>query len=64
MEELPIEILMKIFSYLPSYDKVSLVNKKFYNIVCEMSDSKICLALNPDLFVSIVNNFSVFFAVF
>lgn len=53
LEELPIEILLKIFSYLPSYDNVSLVNKQFYNIVCELCDSKLCLILNSELFVSL-----------
>lgn len=52
IEELPIEMLMKIFSYLPSYKNVSIVNKHFYNIACELCDSKICLELKSELFVS------------
>lgn len=52
IEELPIEILMKIFNYLPSYKNVSIVNKHFYSIACDLYDSKINLELRSELFVS------------
>lgn len=50
IEQLPVEILMEIFSYLKSYGNVSLVNKHFYNVVC-MMDSQICLSLDDRFFV-------------
>lgn len=39
IDQLPAELLMKIFSYLPSYSQVSLVNKRFYDVVCSASDN-------------------------
>lgn len=45
IEELPVETLMHILSFLPSYGQVSLVNKNFYNIVCSI-DSSICLRID------------------
>lgn len=34
---------MKIFRELPSYGRVSLVNKLFYDVACSVNDSKICV---------------------
>lgn len=45
MDKLPVEILMKIFSYLQRFDNVSLVNRQFYNVACTMNDFNICLSL-------------------
>lgn len=39
IDELPVEMLMKVFSYLPNYDTVSLVNKLFYNVACKLTDA-------------------------
>lgn len=39
IDELPVEMLMKVFSYLPNYDAVSLVNKLFYNVACKLTDA-------------------------
>lgn len=35
IDELPIEMLMKIFSYLNREEQVTLVNKHFYNVWCQ-----------------------------
>lgn len=53
IDQLPVEILMKIFNYLHSYDKVSLVNKHFYNVACKVTESRIHLRLYSELIVSI-----------
>lgn len=54
IDEFPVEILMKIFSYLPKYGNIALVNKQFYSIVSTLSDPKICLCLSEYLLVSIL----------
>lgn len=46
IDQLPVEILMKIFSYLPSYNQVSLVNKRFYDVVCSVSDNCASFGIN------------------
>lgn len=46
LDQLPVEMLMHIFSYLSEFEEVSLVNKLFYNIVCKMNDSNICLRID------------------
>lgn len=51
IDELPAELLIEIFSYLKSYDKVSLVNKQFYNVACKVNDSNICLWIDLHFFV-------------
>lgn len=40
IDQLPVEMLMKIFSYLPApaYCEVSLVNKRFHGIACKMDN--------------------------
>lgn len=38
IDELPVEILMKIFTYLPRYSEVALVNKVFYDVACSVND--------------------------
>ncbi len=43
IDELPVEMLMKIFRYLDRYKEVSLVNKHFYNVWCSSKDWKISL---------------------
>lgn len=52
IEELPVEILVKILSYLPNYEKVSLVNKHFYAVVSTQINQQICLDLDAFLFVN------------
>lgn len=37
---------MNIFGFLPKYGQVSLVNKRFYGVVCKVNDSKICLHID------------------
>lgn len=50
--QFPVEILMKIFSFLPSYANISLVNKKCYDVVRKIADPRICLTVTSNLFVS------------
>lgn len=49
IDELPVEMLMKIFSYLPSYKNVSLTNKVFYSIACTTNDPNICLRISSQM---------------
>lgn len=58
MDDLPVELLMKIFSYLPSYSNVSLVSKRFYEVACNVNE--VCLSLGSYFFVSKTTVFSVF----
>lgn len=38
MNELPNELLMQIFSYLPNNKSVALVNHRFYDAVCTLDE--------------------------
>lgn len=49
IDQLPVEMLMKIFSFLPTYSDVSLVNKLFYGISCKVNDSNICLRIDNQM---------------
>lgn len=49
IDQLPLEMLMEIFRYLPMYDKVSLVNKRFYSIVCKLKDPLICIRISSQM---------------
>lgn len=51
IDELPIEMLMQIFAYLPKYNAVSLVSKRFYDVACKVNDSTICLLFNVSFLV-------------
>ncbi len=53
IDQLPVEMLMKIFSFLPRYEDVSLVNKLFYEIACTVNDPNICLTIDERFFVRI-----------
>lgn len=53
LDQFSVEVLMKIFSYLPTYGSVLLVNKYFYNVASIVRDSKICLRLDSRFFVRI-----------
>lgn len=44
--KLPVEMLIKIFGYLPAYGKVSLVSKTFYDVACAVNDKNITLSLD------------------
>lgn len=46
IDQLPAEALTKIFSFLPEYGDVGLVNKRFYDIACKVHDSKVCLQID------------------
>lgn len=46
IDQLPVEMLMKIFSYLPRHGELSQVNKHFYDLVCKVNDSKICIRID------------------
>lgn len=46
LDQLPTEMLMQIVSNLSTYREISLVNKRFYAIVCKLTDSKICLQID------------------
>ncbi|KAG4071586.1 hypothetical protein HA402_011740 [Bradysia odoriphaga] len=48
INQLPVEILIKIFGYLPSFGRVSLVNKLFYDVSCSVHASKICVTFCLD----------------
>lgn len=50
IDQLPVEMLIKIFSFLPAKGEASLVNKLFYNIWCQVNDSNICLRINRRFF--------------
>lgn len=50
LEDLPVELLLKIFSYLPSNKNVSLVNKHFYGVIC--NSHEVGLSLGSYFFVS------------
>lgn len=52
IDQLPVEILLQIFRYLPNYGQVSLVNKLFYNVACDVNDIWVELSLNPKTLVS------------
>lgn len=54
IEQLPVEVLMKIFSYLPSYNEVSLVDKRFYDVACTVNDSTNGLSIDQRFFVRFV----------
>lgn len=51
IDQLPVEMLMKVFSYLTSYKAVSLVSKLFYDVGCKVN-VRIGLYLNERFFVS------------
>lgn len=54
IDQLPIEMLMKIFNYLPAcYDEVPLVNKLFYSVACNVNDPHIVLRIDESFFVRI-----------
>lgn len=46
MDQLPVEILMKTFSYVPMHDEILLVNKLFHNIACNITDANDCLRMD------------------
>lgn len=46
IDQLPVEVLIEIFRYLPRYDDVSLVSKLFYDVACLVRDSKNCVSFN------------------
>lgn len=52
IDQLPVEMLLKIFSYLPSYGNVSLVNKLFYDVACKLNDSNVCVSFHSIFLVS------------
>lgn len=50
IDQLPVEILIKIFGYLPTFAEVSLVNRLFYDIACKVNDPNICLRINQSFY--------------
>lgn len=52
IDQLPVEILMKIFSYLPRHEDILLVNKYFYDVACKVNDANIILRINTRFLVS------------
>lgn len=60
IEQLPIEMLLKIFDYLPTFCDVSLVNKLFYDVACKVHDPHICLMVRQWLPVRIFYCPSIF----
>lgn len=47
IDELPSEILLKIFNYIPDRRSVALVNRRFYDAVCTLDEPQICLEAFP-----------------
>lgn len=47
IDELPFELLTKIFSYLPNHKTVALVNHHFYDVVCTLDAPIMCLGAFP-----------------
>lgn len=45
IDDLPVEILVKIFRYLPTFNSVSLVSRRFYNVACDLGEHTIWLDL-------------------
>lgn len=54
INQLPIEILIKIFGFLPAYENVSLVNKNFHDVVVKvtMNNPNSSLTVTQDFYVS------------
>lgn len=50
IDELPVETLMKIFSYLKKFNKVLLVNKQFYDVALKVK-TNFALTLERRIFV-------------
>lgn len=46
IDQLPIELLIKIFSYQPTVREIALVNRHFYEIVTDLNDANICLRID------------------
>lgn len=46
IDQLPVEMLMNIFSYISAYWEASLVNKLFYSIACRVRDPTIYLRID------------------
>lgn len=61
IDQLPVEMIMNIFSCLPNYYNVSLVNKQFYDVACKMNDRNVSLTLDDKFFVSITFSLFSFF---
>ena len=56
IDELPVELLMTIFSFLPrirNFENISLVNKKFYDVAGKLWDQTIRLRLDDWHLVSL-----------
>lgn len=56
IDQLPVETLMQVFTYLPRHSEVSLVNKVFYTIASEVNHSDIFLRLDRKSCESILCN--------
>lgn len=56
MDQLPIEILLTIFSYVPDHKVLALVNRRFYDAVCILDAPHFFLGV----FEKMVNIFSCF----
>lgn len=49
IDQLPVEIVMKIFNFLPMYNELKLINKQFYGVWCELKDSKTYLRIDNQM---------------
>lgn len=49
IDQLPVEIVMKIFNFLPMYNELKLINKRFYGVWCELNDSKTYLCIDNQM---------------
>ncbi len=49
VQDLPIEVLVEIFDYLPknNHKNLALVSKNFYGAICELEKFKYPLELTP-----------------
>lgn len=57
IDNLPNEILLKILKYVPRFDQVELVNKKFYDAAVKLTNTNLCIIVEPELFVRILDAF-------
>lgn len=48
MLDLPDEVLLVIFSFVPNRFKASQVCHKFYELVCEIDKNKFVMKIKPD----------------
>lgn len=64
LDDLPTEMLFKIFSYIPNRWNLSLVCWDFYEIVCEIEKNQFCFKLidvSRCIHISVVSLLIIYF---